>query len=74
MHEAVFGNLWHEPSDEELDVCLDALLNRIESKFLLQGQALRWYEVDPSKLPDYYRGRLAWRRRKPGAVPPEPLF
>jgi len=74
VHEAVFGSLWYEPSDEELDVCLEALLNRIESKFELQRDALEWYEVDPDRLPDYYRGRLAWRRRRPGAMPPEPLF
>lgn len=74
MLEDVFGSLWHEPSAEELDVCLDALLNRIESKFMLYRDTLNWYEVDCDKLHDYYRGRLAWRRRRSGALPPEPLF
>lgn len=74
MLEGVFGSLWHEPSEEELDVCLDALLDRIESKFMLHRDTLNWYEVDCDKLPAYSRGRLAWHRRRPGALPPEPLF
>lgn len=76
MHrlEGVFGSLWYEPSEEELDVCFDALLDRIESKFMLHRATLNWYEVDCDKLPAYSRGRLAWRRRRSGALPPEPLF
>lgn len=72
MHEAVFGNLWYEPSEDELDACLEGLLDGIENMF--QHYDVGWYEVDCSKLPDYFRGRLAWKRRRPGAVPPEPLF
>ncbi|MCA8323799.1 GIY-YIG nuclease family protein [Burkholderia cepacia] len=72
--EHVFGSLWHEPSEEELDVCLEVLLGLIEDMFTMCQEALDWYEADCDKLLAYSRGRLAWRRRKPGALPPEPLF
>lgn len=74
MHEAVFDSLWYDPSDEELDICLVQLLDRIEAKFKERRDAIDWYEVDCTKLPEYCRGRLAWHRGKAGALPPEPLF
>lgn len=74
IHEAVFGNLWYEPSDDELDACLAALLDRIERMFTSQGGPLRWYPVACYSLPAYSRGRIAWQRGRPGATPLEPLF
>ena len=74
MLEGVFGSLWYEPSEDELDICLSALLDRVESKFMLHRETLNWYEVDCAKLPAYSRGRLAWRRGSLGGLPPEPLF
>lgn len=68
MHEGIFGNIWHEPTDEEIDYCLTILLERIESQFMLHVGELNGYQVDPSKLPAYSR---ALRR---GPIPPEPLF
>jgi hypothetical protein len=74
MREGVFGSLWYAPSEEELDAGLEALLERIESKFMLHRDTRNWYEVDCDKLPAYAHGRLAWSRHGLGALPPEPLF
>lgn len=71
--EALFGTVWHDPTDDEVDVCLDVLLDRIESMFTF-SESLGWYDVDPGKLHGYYRDRRALSRGKPGAAPLEPLF
>lgn len=72
MLEPLFGSVWYDPSDDELDACLYALLERIEDLF--EMSTLRFYEVDCSQLPEYSRGRLAWKKGKKGSSPPEPLF
>lgn len=74
IHETLFGNLWHEPSDDELDACLAELLDGIERLFTSEGSLQRWYPVACSSLPAYSRGRIAWRQERPGAIPLEPLF
>ncbi|MDE2400195.1 MAG: GIY-YIG nuclease family protein [Burkholderiales bacterium] len=74
MLEGVFGSLWHEPSDDDLDCCLQTLLDLIEGMFTQALGPNSWYEVDCTQLPEYSRGRLAWKKRRPGAQPPEPLF
>lgn len=71
-HEALFGNLWYQPSEDQLDACLEALLDGIENMF--DCHDVDWYEVDHSQLPGYSRAHRAAKRRKPGAMPPEPLF
>ncbi len=68
MHEGVFGNLYYEPTEEEIDGCLNILLERIENSFMLHVGTLNAYTVDPTLLPAYSR---ALRR---GPVPPERLF
>lgn len=72
MLEGVFGSLWHEPSEDELDTCLFAHLEEIERLF--SWSTLEFYEVDCSLLPAYSRGRLAWKKGNKGATPPESLF
>jgi hypothetical protein len=72
MLEPLFGSVWYEPSDDELDTCLYSLLEEIERLFT--WSTLQFYEVDCSQLPEYSRGRLAWKKGKKGASPPEPLF